>query len=404
MLLPILLVVAAVLVLGGIVLGVVSWMRSRSARADWLGELDDIRRDALVDGHEHHVEPRAEDAEELGPDAGSSAGDGNDADAAEAADSGTAPGAGDRGEEEEQAGPDAEDQDGTGDESEHEHEHEHEAEDAPSDEPDGPDQGGAAEGEVADGAEPPADDTEPEGDDWAKLMPLREPEPEAEPEPESDAEPAAETGPEVGAEPVAAQAAIALPAAPLAPAQPPVAPSAPAQPPAAPREVADDLAPDRVVSAGGRVFNEYRHRDGGLTRVERGGATVSQRRTSFGNPTFTVDLRRGSVWHRPAADTSGYAQPVTLTVHTPAGWVSGHGAQVLVTSEDDGWCYTMCFSGACTVELAAARSTRRLVAGDVGRASASYPDVQVASGSQALFDEDDLIRLHRGLDADAPSA
>jgi hypothetical protein len=52
------------------------------------------------------------------------------------------------------------------------------------------------------------------------------------------------------------------------------------------------------------------------------------------------------------------------------------------------------------VELAAARSTRRLVAGDVGRASASHPDVQVVSGSQALFDEDDLIRLHRDLDAD----
>ena len=162
----------------------------------------------------------------------------------------------------------------------------------------------------------------------------------------------------------------------------------------------DELAPDRVVTASGRVFNEYHHRDGGLTRVERGGANVSHRRTSFGNPTFTVDLRRGSVWHRPAVGTSGYVQPVTLTVHTPAGWVSGHGAQVLVTSEDDGWCYTMCFSGACTVELAAARSTRRLVAGDVGRASASHPDVQVVSGSQALFDEDDLIRLHRDLDAD----
>ncbi len=180
----------------------------------------------------------------------------------------------------------------------------------------------------------------------------------------------------------------------------PATPLAPAQPPAAPREALDELAPDRVVTASGRVFSEYRHRDGGLTRVERGGATVSQRRTSFGNPTFTVDLRRGSVWHRPGVETSGYAQPVTLTVHTPAGWVSGHGAQVLVTSEDDGWCYTMCFTGACTVELAAARSTRRLVAGDVGRASASHPDVQVVSGSQALFDEDDLIRLHRDLDAD----
>ena len=157
----------------------------------------------------------------------------------------------------------------------------------------------------------------------------------------------------------------------------------------------------RVDHRVGRVAGPARQaRDGGLTRVERGGATVSQRRTSFGNPTFTVDLRRGSVWHRPGVGTSDYVQPVTLTVHTPAGWVSGHGAQVLVTSEDDGWCYTMCFTGACTVELAAARSTRRLVAGDVGRASASHPDVQVKSGSQALFDEDDLIRLHRDLDAD----
>ena len=91
---------------------------------------------------------------------------------------------------------------------------------------------------------------------------------------------------------------------------------------------------------------------------------------------------------------------MTLTVHTPAGWVSGHGAQVLVTSEDDGWCYTMCFSGACTVELAAARSTRRLVAGDVGQPARRIPTCRWCRARQALFDEDDLIRLHHDLDAD----
>jgi hypothetical protein len=48
----VLVVIGAIVVVGGIAMAVVGGYRSRSAKSDWLGELSDIRRSSLGDDEE----------------------------------------------------------------------------------------------------------------------------------------------------------------------------------------------------------------------------------------------------------------------------------------------------------------------------------------------------------------
>lgn len=362
----VLVVVLIVLVAAGAV-AIIRVTRSRSARDDWLGELDDIRRSALNFDDD---DPLLGESRKLEGEL-----EGEDSDLHEPADSLEGNGSPPPPSVPVDAGPD----EGLA------------VPDLPSppaaakwalgsaDEETGLEESRTEPDTVADGEPELVTDGEPDTTAEGALPTEDESEP-ASPESESESE----AGPESDD-----RTESHLPPGAVSPAPPP---GAPVSPPVA----LLGLQPDVVHQLGERRFEEFQHGDVAITRVELGSATVARRETAFGGTILAIELQEGSVWHHPAPDA---ASQITLTVHTPAGWVSAHGANVLITSEPDGWCYTMCLEGACTVETASQRATTRLEAGQVGRCRVDLAELQVAAAQPEAIEGDELIQLHLGFDA-----
>jgi len=138
-----------------------------------------------------------------------------------------------------------------------------------------------------------------------------------------------------------------------------------------------------------RELAEYGRPDGAVTRVEGGDHILSAWADPDQRWVVEVDLRRGSVWHRGTPTSR-------VVVHTSAARVDAGDARLLATSEEDGWTYVLCIDGAC--DVSSVDGDAHLDAGWAARVRPGNKPELAPAPAEAL-DSDDLVRLHRSLDA-----